>query len=62
MSPSSSGSRKKARNQREAGIKQNLLGLFFDPKDGGDMLLQNMLTFSGLHGVISRKIELFMMS
>jgi hypothetical protein len=36
-----------------------LLGLFFDPEDGGDMFLQNVLTFNGLHGVIFQKIELF---
>jgi hypothetical protein len=32
--------------------------LFFDPEDGSDMSLRNMLTFNGLHGVISLKIEL----
>jgi hypothetical protein len=37
-----------------------LLGLFFDPEDGGDIFLRNIgLTFNGLHGVISPKIELF---
>jgi hypothetical protein len=34
-----------------------LLGLFFDPEDGGDMLY--LLTFNGPHGVISQEIELF---
>jgi hypothetical protein len=33
-----------------------LRGLFFDPEDGGDMLLRNVY---GLHGIISQKIELF---
>jgi hypothetical protein len=37
-----------------------LLGLFFDPGDGGDMFLQKRrFTFNGLHGVISPKIKLF---
>jgi hypothetical protein len=31
----------KARNQSEAGSKERL-GLFFNPEDGGNMLLQNM--------------------
>jgi hypothetical protein len=32
-----------------------LLGLFFNPEDGGDMFLRNVvLTLNGLHGVISR--------
>jgi hypothetical protein len=31
-----------------------LLGLFFDTKDGGDML-----TFNRQHGVISQKLQLF---
>jgi hypothetical protein len=31
-----------------------LLGLFFDPEDGGDMFLRNVgLTFNGLHGVMN---------
>jgi hypothetical protein len=33
-----------------------LLGLFFDPEDGGAMLLQYI---SGLHSVISQKMDLF---
>jgi hypothetical protein len=37
-----------------------LLGLFFDPEDGGDMFPQNVyLTFNGLHGIVSQKRELF---
>jgi hypothetical protein len=32
-----------------------LLGLFFDPEDGGDMFLRNV----DLHGVISQKIIFF---
>jgi hypothetical protein len=40
-----------AKNQPEAGSKQS---------SGGDMFLQKLwLTFNGLHGVISQKIELF---
>jgi hypothetical protein len=42
MSPPSSGS------------ACHLLGSFFDPEDGDDMLALN-----GLHSVISKKIELF---
>jgi hypothetical protein len=40
--------------ERRAGF---LLGLFFDPEDGSDML-----TFNGLHGVISQNIILFIFS
>jgi hypothetical protein len=38
-----------------------LLGLFFDPEDGGDMFLRDVFfTFiNRLHGVISQKIEIF---
>jgi hypothetical protein len=37
-----------------------LLGLFFDPEEGGDMFLpKRLLTFSGLHGVISHEIARF---
>jgi hypothetical protein len=35
-----------------------LLGLFFDPQNGGDLFL-GKLTFNGLHGVISQRKELF---
>jgi hypothetical protein len=35
-----------------------LLGLFFDPEDGGDTYLKNhQLTYSGLHSIISQKTE-----
>jgi hypothetical protein len=33
------------------------LALFFDPEEGGDIPPKRRLTFSGLHGVISKKIE-----
>jgi hypothetical protein len=37
-----------------------LLGLFFNPEDGGDMIPQNVyLTFNGLHGIVSQKTGLF---
>jgi hypothetical protein len=36
-----------------------LLGLFFDPEDRGDVPPKRLLTFKGLHSVISQKIELF---
>jgi hypothetical protein len=37
-----------------------LLGLFFDPEDGGQHVSRKYpLTFSGLHGVISQKTWLF---
>jgi hypothetical protein len=37
-----------------------LLGLFFDPEDGGDMFPRNVgLFFNWLHSVISQKIKLF---
>jgi hypothetical protein len=40
------------RNQHEGGsIPVFLLGLFFDPKDVGDILFRNALTCNGLHGV-----------
>jgi hypothetical protein len=49
MSPPSSGSKtKRSKNQIEAGSNQNLLhadfilGLFFDPEDGGDMFLRDV--------------------
>jgi hypothetical protein len=36
------------------------LGLFFDPEDGGDVILpKRLLILNGLHGVIFQKIELF---
>jgi hypothetical protein len=50
----------------KAGGKQNprlhagfLLGLFFDPRDGDDVLPKRRLTLTELHGVISQKTELF---
>jgi hypothetical protein len=33
-----------------------LLGLIFDPHDGGDVPSKSQMTFNGLHGVISQKI------
>jgi hypothetical protein len=37
-----------------------LLGLSFDPENGGNMFLRNVgLTFNGLHGIISQNIVLF---
>jgi hypothetical protein len=37
-----------------------LLGLFFDPKDGGDIFPRDVtLAFNGLHGVKTQIIELF---
>jgi hypothetical protein len=36
-----------------------LLGLFFEPKDGGHVPPKRHLTFNGLHGVISQMIEHF---
>jgi hypothetical protein len=41
----------------KAGDKQTL-GLFFNAEDGGDVPPKRRLTFIGLHGVISQKIEL----
>jgi hypothetical protein len=34
-----------------------LLGVFFDPEDGGNVPPKCRLTFNGLHGVISEKIS-----
>jgi hypothetical protein len=46
-----------ARERRESGCccyhAGFLFGLFFDPKDGGDVPQKCRLTFNGLHGVIS---------
>jgi hypothetical protein len=36
-----------------------LIGFLFDPKDGGDMFLRYVSYFNGIHGVISKKTELF---
>jgi hypothetical protein len=37
-----------------------LLGLFFDFENGGEVVPpKRQLTFNGLHGVISQRIELF---
>jgi hypothetical protein len=47
--------RRKSRWQAEICFRAGFLfGLFFDTEDGG-----GRLTFNGLHGVISQKIELF---
>lgn len=35
------------------------VGYFFNPEDGSDIPLKHWLTFSGLHCVISQKIELY---
>jgi hypothetical protein len=35
-----------------------LLGLFFDPEDGGDVPPKRRLTFNRLHDVISQNITL----
>jgi hypothetical protein len=35
-----------------------LLGLIFDPEDGGDISPKRWSTFNELHGVIFQKIEL----
>jgi hypothetical protein len=71
MSTISSGSKSRARAQRESKWQTEsvisfhvrfLLGLIFGPEDGGDMLLTNVgrLSTDYTHGVISQKIELFM--
>jgi hypothetical protein len=39
-----------------------LLGLYFDPEDGGDVPPKSPLAFNGLHSVISQKIELFIIT
>jgi hypothetical protein len=36
-----------------------LFGLFFDPENGGDVPPKSHLTFTGLRGIMSQKIELF---
>jgi hypothetical protein len=36
-----------------------LLGLFFDPEDGGDVPPKRRLTFNRLHGIISQKTVFF---
>jgi hypothetical protein len=38
------------------GLGVVLLGWLFEPEDAGDMWLRNVLTFTGLHGVIFQKI------
>jgi hypothetical protein len=38
-----------------------LLGLFFDPEDGGNISPKRQLTFNRLHSVISQKTVLFML-
>jgi hypothetical protein len=50
---------KKKKDEPVSKLQANfLLGSLFDPKDGGDMFIRRRLTFNGLHGVISQKIEL----
>jgi hypothetical protein len=45
-------------NQHEAGSRRSSADLdLFDPEDKGNMKCQ--LTFSGLHNIVSQKIELF---
>jgi hypothetical protein len=40
-------------------FRRFLLGFLFDPEDEGDVLLRNgQLTFNGLYGIVSQKIEL----
>jgi hypothetical protein len=40
-----------------------LLGLFFNPEDGGDIFFpKQRLAFNGLHSVISQKTELFIIT
>jgi hypothetical protein len=39
-----------------------LLGLFLDPEDGNEVSPKHWLTFSGLHRIISKKRELFVVS
>jgi hypothetical protein len=36
--------------------KQNMLSLFFDPEDRGDVPPKRWLIFNELHGIIYRKI------
>jgi hypothetical protein len=36
-----------------------LLGLFFDPEDGGNMFIQNVGSLSTDYSVISKKMEIF---
>jgi hypothetical protein len=39
-----------------------LLGLFFDPEDGGNVHLNHQLTFNAIHGFISQKTALLITS
>jgi hypothetical protein len=48
--------RKISIEERETG---NLLGLFFNPEDGGEKLLRNEDDFQGLHGVMPQNMKLF---
>jgi hypothetical protein len=62
MSPSSSGPKNTPCSATcfHAGF---LLGLFYDPEDGGDdVLSKRRFTFKRLHGIISQKIELFIIT
>jgi hypothetical protein len=60
-----------ARDQHEASSKQTcacyllhagfLLGLLFGPEDGSYTFFRSViLTFIGLHGIVSQRIELFL--
>jgi hypothetical protein len=39
-----------------------LLGLFFNPQEEDSMFLRNPLFYNGLYGVISRKLDLFIIT
>jgi hypothetical protein len=62
MSPPSSWSRNEPSKSTASYLllANFLLGLLFDPEDGGDMFLRNVSSLlNGLHGVIFQKTELF---
>jgi hypothetical protein len=43
-----------------AGLTSDILLGLFDSEHGDDIFIQNVLTFNGLHGVITQKIVFFM--